>query len=696
MNLAGEIPGIAYRALDHTTDEFRLLYLNPSAERANSSSRDDLVVAELRHYRLSDAPLFVALSYCWGQVTAQSPILIDGLVQRCGLNGEAALRHLRETGGVYVWIDQLCINQNDNAEKGHQVRMMRHIYTAAARVAVWMGLPEDDSEIFLHHARAMSALIREEKYVDVVRAHTDLAFLQRVSHAFRAFCERQYWTRLWIIQEFAVAVEIDILCGHASIGYSDLRGFLVFLNKIYEYYPKIQTEGGMGVMMTLVEMLRGFKTPANSFLEGVFTRRRRYQIRHGVSPAYPATQALGDVESVMTKDSESLFAVLITTLVLEIDYNHTQSTDPRDRIFAVMHFADDVHEFEGLPDYSLGCEQVYQNVARRILMQGNIDLLSYCQFPRDTPLATWAPDWRVGVKRPNIGNPWHSKFDASKSSLQTQVVLAPDEKTIQLRGVLVDTVTETGNIWDPNWTEELDCKAALEYIDEVGNLCEKSPMLAERIKAQDFKDAMRICIADRHHYKEPERQTELLEAFVQAVLWMRKAVGKVSPEAETGIQMDDTIGWQQPWFMFAMKNLHTRRPFLSESGYVGLAPMHVQPGDQIVILLGGKTPYAVRETEAGYYELVGESFVHGAMFGELMTDNVEQICISEELVDAPYHPSVLFGGCPTAAGRTCLSDLPDRHTNPISLTTTDRNSHLDVGIQPTVNKRLASKEAKDG
>ncbi|GJD03254.1 HET domain-containing protein [Colletotrichum higginsianum] len=538
MRPTSEAPGISYRALDHTTDAFRLLYIRPP-ECEPSSPHSDLVTTELQYHRLSNAPPFTALSYCWGAAVTQSPIVIDGAVQRCGLNGELALRHLRGAEGVHVWIDQLCINQDDNAEKGHQVQMMRHIYSAAARVAVWMGLPADDSDLFLPHVRAMGTLIRQQRYADVVRAHADMAFLRRVSHAFRAFCERQYWTRLWIIQEFAVGAEIDVLCGRASVGYADLRGFLVFLNK---------------------------------------------------------------------------------------------ATDPRDRVFAVMHFADDVDEFEGLPDYSLGCEEVYRAAARRILMQGNIDLLSYCQFPREAPsLATWAPDWQTGIKRPNVGNPWLSKFDASASASASslprqQLVVAPDAETVQLRGVLVDAVAETGgDAWDPNWVEELDRGAALAFVDEVGRLCEKSPLFGDRVRARDLKDVMRICIADRYHYREPERQAELLEGFAQAELWMRRDVGEARSGAEMGLQMSDSLGWQQPWYVTAMKNLHGRRPFLSGSGYVGLAPRHVQPGDKVVVFLGGKTPYIVRDSTgaAGYCELVGEAYVHGIMFGEAMTDDCE-------------------------------------------------------------------------
>ena len=80
--------------------------------------------------------------------------------------------------------------------------------------------------------------------------------------------------------------------------------------------------------------------------------------------------------------------------------------------------------------------------------------------------------------------------------------------------------------------------------------------------------------------------------------------------------MEDTLGLQMPWYMCCLKNLHSRRPFISHTGFVGLAPMHVLPGDQIVLFMGGKTAYITRGGEEVAYELLGESYVHGIMYGE--------------------------------------------------------------------------------
>lgn len=39
----------------------------------------------------------------------------------------------------YLWIDAICINQDDIAEKNSQVAMMAEIYKKATRVNIWLG-----------------------------------------------------------------------------------------------------------------------------------------------------------------------------------------------------------------------------------------------------------------------------------------------------------------------------------------------------------------------------------------------------------------------------------------------------------------------------------------------------------------------------------------------------------------------------
>lgn len=65
-----------------------------------------------------------------------------------------------------------------------------------------------------------------------------------------------------------------------------------------------------------------------------------------------------------------------------------------------------------------------------------------------------------------------------------------------------------------------------------------------------------------------------------------------------------------------------RRLFVTPSDYLGFGPHSLAEDDEVWLLVGGKTPFVLRRADEGRYRLVGEAYIHGAMFGELMTDEV--------------------------------------------------------------------------
>ena len=102
----------------------------------------------------------------------------------------------------FLWVDDVCINQEDNDEKSHQFGRMAEIYAAAARVVVWLGQDNeanDAREAFSHLQRA---------YVDASGAVSlrspsplPLAHKQAILAVFR----REWFTRVWVLQETAAA-----------------------------------------------------------------------------------------------------------------------------------------------------------------------------------------------------------------------------------------------------------------------------------------------------------------------------------------------------------------------------------------------------------------------------------------------------------------------------------------------------------
>jgi hypothetical protein len=56
------------------------------------------------------------------------------------------------------WIDQICINQSNNAEKSDQVKRMHQIYSEAESIIIYLGEPSENTSIAYEAARALAAL----------------------------------------------------------------------------------------------------------------------------------------------------------------------------------------------------------------------------------------------------------------------------------------------------------------------------------------------------------------------------------------------------------------------------------------------------------------------------------------------------------------------------------------------------------
>ena len=121
--------------LDLKVPSIRLLYLQPG-------EADEPIACKLSVSRLDERPYFSALSYTWGDANTRKPILIDGHILDVTANLHDALKILRPSLGSHVepmWIDAICINQQDIAERNHQVRQVGKLYMVAGRVITWLG-----------------------------------------------------------------------------------------------------------------------------------------------------------------------------------------------------------------------------------------------------------------------------------------------------------------------------------------------------------------------------------------------------------------------------------------------------------------------------------------------------------------------------------------------------------------------------
>ncbi|KAF1817380.1 heterokaryon incompatibility, partial [Eremomyces bilateralis CBS 781.70] len=83
---------------------------------------------------------YEAISYVWGAAEHSTKVIVNNERVKVRQNLHLALQSLRyQDSARTVWVDAICINQNNNKERSHQVDLMRNIYQGADQVVVWLG-----------------------------------------------------------------------------------------------------------------------------------------------------------------------------------------------------------------------------------------------------------------------------------------------------------------------------------------------------------------------------------------------------------------------------------------------------------------------------------------------------------------------------------------------------------------------------
>lgn len=158
-----------------------------------------------------------ALSYVWGNSTAKHV--------RTKINGHtfdiaeslafALVRLRRPATRRYIWVDCLCINQQDIEEKSSQVGMMYQIFSYAERTCVDLGAATEETAFGF---RALKTL-RVHPTTGWTRIWDDPPPL--VSAGINDIMRRPWWNRIWCIQEAVVAQEVVLICGPYSVTWSN-------------------------------------------------------------------------------------------------------------------------------------------------------------------------------------------------------------------------------------------------------------------------------------------------------------------------------------------------------------------------------------------------------------------------------------------------------------------------------------------
>lgn len=190
---------------------------------------------------LEACPPYRAVSYEWDTAENMRMIEIEGRPHMIRRNLHECLESLSGSDDAegYLWIDQLCVNQGDVLERNSQVRIMGEIFSGADVVFAWIG-PEGfgSDDTMLRLGRFEAEAVAQGNRSDEAGQRLEAFFLgyDGVGHValeFEAMIRyRRYWSRLWIVQELALAKRIEVYCGHAHCSGEAIEHAIYWLIKL--------------------------------------------------------------------------------------------------------------------------------------------------------------------------------------------------------------------------------------------------------------------------------------------------------------------------------------------------------------------------------------------------------------------------------------------------------------------------------
>ena len=168
--------------------------------------RCDLVPARLPTATTS----FEAISYSWASALPGDRIDEGAL---CGFRVTRTVKQLlrwlrRPDRERLVWIDSICIDQNNSVERGQQVAIMKQIYSSASQVIVWLGEWAD--------ARSrIDDMSQSDLWQPFSRPNTEDEYYKLLMAALDG--PEAWWRRVWVYQECAVAQSINVMFGRSVV-----------------------------------------------------------------------------------------------------------------------------------------------------------------------------------------------------------------------------------------------------------------------------------------------------------------------------------------------------------------------------------------------------------------------------------------------------------------------------------------------
>ncbi|CAG9954361.1 unnamed protein product [Clonostachys rosea f. rosea IK726] len=632
------------KPLDPEVKEIRLLVVQPAEEV------DDELELSWLSASLTEDLNFSALSYCWGDSTQTVDVNISVADQhgthkrpfRAGRTVVAAIRRLRsKEESLMIWIDAICVNQADPIERSQQVALMREIYSFADKVHIWLG--EDRSivntalrlvrNISNYNSRAcpggdacqctgtrhsielklVDDLVerkqkagefvswqRMDEVFDIFRHYfspdeVDWAGGQHGMHLqimMSALFSHPWFTRVWVVQEATLA----------------RQAFLYSSEEMVTWDEVAEVNGWIGDLSYQLQ-----------------TQHIQSEIL--MAPIWKDLRA-----AVNGRQTTAAFSDYLPNILDVFIAGHDlRSTDPRDKVFALLTFGKETNEIQDLdelikPDYRKSTAQVYADFTRWWIKENRS--LAILSAIHSQTARTWQrtscdthvnvpddnqPTWAVhgeGLSRwataslQKLGR-FHA---ASSREVDVTLLQSSEPLVLDLSGRRVSRISALGHIpmelFNP-YTMDMDERPDLPFvIDKILDPCGYTGFWSLRTV---FSEKENTRARGQREYGDHlnSHWAYLPQPALQALFPSWAGEVQYEPTQKLTPCLESCF-------------------FVTEDGQWGLCPWMAKAGDVIVLLDGGDIPYLLRrkpdsEGASTKFEFIGECFVESIMHGEYLT-----------------------------------------------------------------------------
>lgn len=602
-------PKYHYTPLGGRPDEIRTMRLLPGLG-------DDPIRIQMEPSWLDSPPRYEAISYVWGNKDETHDIAVcEGEAEHSlgiprSLYG--ALRQLRQLiEPRTIWVDAICMNQEDDREKSHQVQLMRRIYQGAARVMIWLG----DNLSLGSQAGPLLELIGRinRREFESVPPPSDW----RTWSPFRELFRHPWFRRVWCLQEAVMAPSAEVMLGENSVPWEHV-GFAA------SWMRSMPTELIIGDHMLIT---------------GIYHACLIYSLSHG------------------SEEQQRVSFLQLLTLTRAFE-----ATDHRDKVYGILGIpTEESNPDAGVtllrPDYTKTLAEVYIDCALAVIGSTQTPrILSYvqheqfrdldqerCSRSEDATLhrvPSWVPRWHQYFARTLAPSDQQAKTFRASASLNLGSVVNIGVRGLELvtHGARVSRLKMASQIYYSSAAGERAYPLA-----DTANGVWMTIFLSLRESKPDptallyTLSALLTAGKDWHGSLIEDRDQHLAD-FLACMYESRTALDRGSlkqfifrPRTDIALPPGNKIG-QAHRFQAAMRSACTWRRFIAtDDGHVGLGPQVAQWGDVVCILNGADVPLLLRpEADGGSFRLVGEAYVQGMMLGELNISQVEQIVLSDK------------------------------------------------------------------